>query len=375
MDRTLLSVILLASLLASCTTEPPSIENFEQEVMVGPIANPFGLLANADGITVFINVIDNGHQAVVCLKTRYDGSVMWLDTVADLAGFKGHYAKRLRNGAVVICGEKNGDGAVAWLNNSGQFVYQVRTFGGALTDWLTNITELPEGNFMAVGNTQSSGAGADDLWLLHLNGSGDLVWEKTFGGPGRDGGSDVLVSPSGALMVHGFTENFGASGRDLWLIEVNGNGDSLWSMRFGGADYEESHAMRALPNGNLIFSSHTASTDPTHQLLALCSGPDGSTIWQREFGTTTAHDGGEHLLISSKDHLYFVGRTNSFGPDEDIFLAITDLNGNTIDQQRFGGAGQQQGRGIIEANGAIYILGQTENEAQQGVYIIRQNLH
>ena len=39
---------------------------------------------------------------------------------------------------------------------------------------------------LLLARTDSKGAGDNDIWILRLDGSGDIVWDKTYGGIGHD---------------------------------------------------------------------------------------------------------------------------------------------------------------------------------------------
>ena len=59
-----------------------------------------------------------------------------------------------------------------------------RYTGGQDTIIAHSIRQPSDGGYLVAGSTQSSGAGNDDLWLLKLNNTGNVTWEKTYGGHG-----------------------------------------------------------------------------------------------------------------------------------------------------------------------------------------------
>ncbi len=64
----------------------------------------------------------------------------------------------------------------------------------------------------------------------------DTLWTKTFGG----GGTDAWVFQSSRLQMDGYilageTNSFGAGENDVWLIKTNADGDTIWTKTFGGS--------------------------------------------------------------------------------------------------------------------------------------------
>lgn len=96
-----------------------------------------------------------------------------------------------------------------------------------------DVIELPNGDLCIAATTVSFGAGSKDMYLIWTDASGNEFRSKTYGGPDLDGCTKLLVMDNGELMLHGYTRNFGAVSRDLYLIRLSEQGDSLWSKRLG----------------------------------------------------------------------------------------------------------------------------------------------
>jgi hypothetical protein len=366
------------ALLTGCEADTPEgVLPFEKSVDTGMTEDPVDAFFDGERLVMVTNVWTGTDE---CRFATCDAVGENVVPTSVAFNFKAVRNLLLTNGQSILVGHTSetafgqSDGMILRLNTLGVAQSQ-QIFGGAGFDVINSVALMPDGGLVATGRTESNTAGADDLWALMVDVLGNIKWEKRYGGSGRDGGSDVLVRPDGQIVVFGFTESDGAMGRDFWLMELNpADGSMVWNTRYGGADYEESHEMLQLADGTIVLCGHTASTDATHQLYALRVSADGTLIWQREFGTTSAHEGGEHLYTDSKGRLVFLGRTNSFGDDEDIYLVITDQEGNLMEENHFGGPGNQQGRAFVEVEGAYYIIGSSVYAGSLDTYLVRRNL-
>lgn len=129
------------------------------------------------------------------------------------------------DGGYVISGVTTADdgrGRDAWvlrLDNGGDALW-TRNFGGAGDDWSFSILARRQGDFVATGRTSSKGAGDADLWVIHLDSEGGLLWDGTFGGPGYDLGTMIAPVTSGGFVLIGFTNSTGSGDHDIWLLRL-----------------------------------------------------------------------------------------------------------------------------------------------------------
>ncbi len=63
------------------------------------------------------------------------------------------------------------------------------------------------------GWTESFGAGGRDVYVVKLDGAGNVQWTRTIGGGKDDAGHSIVQTVDGGYAVVGWTESFGAGGR------------------------------------------------------------------------------------------------------------------------------------------------------------------
>ena len=120
------------------------------------------------------------------------------------------------------------------LDENGIVTWQ-KTYGGVTFESATSVQQTsPDGGYIVVGTTVTFGAGEKDVWLLKLDANGDVTWQKTYGGTAGDEGYSVQQTSDGGYIVAGGTRSFGEGNYDIWLLKLDGGGDIVWQKTYGG---------------------------------------------------------------------------------------------------------------------------------------------
>lgn len=87
----------------------------------------------------------------------------------------------------------------------------VKTLGGSNAETTESAVQTTDGGYLLLGNTLSndfdvSGQhGSFDIWLVKINASGILQWQKCIGGSSSDFGIDIFETQDGAIIVSGMS--------------------------------------------------------------------------------------------------------------------------------------------------------------------------
>ncbi len=111
-----------------------------------------------------------------------------------------------------------GDSADLWLiklDQSGNIVWD-HTIGGTHNDtsW-GNMIQTSDGGYLIGGESFSSisgdksenSRGNSDCWIVKLDSSGEVLWDKTYGGNKRDGVAHLVESPDGGYLIVAYSES------------------------------------------------------------------------------------------------------------------------------------------------------------------------
>lgn len=83
---------------------------------------------------------------------------------------------------------------------NGHAIEWAKTYGGASSDTAQSIQQTSDGGYIVAGWTSSFGAGNDDAWVLKLDPSGDVVWQKTYGGANNDYAYSIQQTSDGGYI-------------------------------------------------------------------------------------------------------------------------------------------------------------------------------
>jgi uncharacterized delta-60 repeat protein len=243
------------------------------------------------------------------------------------------------------------------LNGRGDVVWQ-KTYGGRYDDYSSSIQQTSDGGYIVAGYTNSFGAGYYDVWVLKLNGRGDVVWQKTYGGDGDDRAHSIQQTSDGGYIVAGYTDFWGAGRRlDFWVLKLNGRGDVVWQKTYGGEDDDEAYSIQQTSDGGYIVAGYTQAFGAgLDDFWVLKLDSSGHIQWQKTYGGED--DDEAYSIQQTSDGGYIVaGRTKSFGAGGmDFWVLKLDASGDVVWQKTYGGKEWDEASSIQQTSDGGYIV-------------------
>ncbi|MGB3342176.1 MAG: hypothetical protein WBB37_11915 [bacterium] len=134
-----------------------------------------------------------------------------------------------------------------------------RTYGGIHDDVGKSVQQISSGGYIIVGTTVLGGPGYTDVYLIKTDSFGDTLWTRTYGGANiHNQGESVLQTADGGYIITGST-SLGAGWTDFWLIRTDAIGDTLWTKTIGGSEREISYSVQVTADGGYIITGFTDS--------------------------------------------------------------------------------------------------------------------
>lgn len=205
------------------------------------------------------NHLGTGEDDLWLLRTDDDGNPLWNRTY----GNPGYESAR----ALVEC--SNGDFALlgitlvgmqddAWLirtNSTGHHLWNA-TYGDTENEMPFDLIETSGGGLVFTGNYMNQ------IWLVHTDASGAVVWEQKISdesGLGSVSARSLVECSDGGFATVGQTDGLGAEHYDFLLARMDSDGNHLWFKIFGGADWEAGKALVQMANGDFVIAGETDS--------------------------------------------------------------------------------------------------------------------
>jgi hypothetical protein len=205
------------------------------------------------------------------VKTDANGDTMWTQTFGGVFDDDCVGAIQVADSGYVLV--ENGD-------YSDQGVWMVKYNPSGLFQWChllvdtvtcTSFQATSDGGFIFAGDSASWGCEDFDFWLMKTNYRGDPLWSRTYRGYYPDVCFDVVESRNGGYMMAGYTEYSGSNYRDFQVMKADVNGDSLWSLSFGGNGSQEANSIQPTMDGGFILIGDSWSGGADFLVVKLAS--------------------------------------------------------------------------------------------------------
>lgn len=317
----------------------------------------------------FGNAID-----MYLIKTDSVGVMQWHKHYGGSAVDRVYSVKQTTDSGYVMVGFSNSisgnyDVCIVKTDKTGNTSW-IKSYGGSNWDFGYSIQQTFDGGYIVAGTTYSFGSGNKDMYLLKLNQNGDTLWTKTFGGSNEDEGNSVIhtVQDSGYLAV-GYTKSFGDSlDGDVYAVKTNKDGDTLWTKKYlkNGIGFASDVVQSTFHSCYMLVGT----IDTAGRKISYTQKIDysGNKIWDVHTGISSlVNDDQAFALAETEDH-YFVlaGYTENFGAGlKDIYMYFFDQGGYFVHSTTFGYTTDDMAYSIALCKDKGFIIcGETKNTLQ-----------
>jgi arginine repressor len=273
------------------------------------------------------------------VKLDSGGNVQWTKTIGGSGDDRAYSIIQSSDGGYVVAGYTDSFGAGGWdfyvvkLDSSGNVIW-TKTIGGGSDDVACSIIQSSDGGYVVAGSTRSFGAGSYDIYVVKLDSGGNVQWTKTIGGSSDDYAYSIIQSSDGGYVVAGRTLSFGAGYSDFYVVKLDSSGNVLWTKTIGGSDFDIAHSITQSSDGGYVVAGWTESFGAGgRDIYVVKLDSSGNVIWTKTIGGS-AWDGANSIIQSSDGGYVVAGGTESFGAGSfDFYVVKMDANGNVCFSQ------------------------------------------
>lgn len=273
------------------------------------------------------------------------------------------------------------------MHDSGGNILWQKSFGGSANEYPTDLLINKSKEFIIVGTTNSNDGHFNaqdtlgDAFIIKTDSIGNMLWVRSFGGSGLDVFTEVTEDNLGNLYVVGHSSSFDGDvlnnhgDLDYWVLKLDSSGVILWNKSIGGSGREWFPSILYDTTGYIILSGSSDSNDSSFIITKGYSDAvlvkidtSGSIQWIKNFGGDMAES-----AVSVVDGIWggyiFTGFAYSNNGDaglgngsSDLWLVKLDTSGNIIWSKRYGGSKRESGLKISSSNNHYKVLGNTESD-------------
>jgi hypothetical protein len=217
-------------------------------------------------------------------------------------------------GYIVAGGSLSNDGDVSsnygesdfWLvklSEVGTIEWQ-KSLGGSAIDGANSIQQTNDGGYIVAGSSNSNDLdvsgnhGLDDFWVVKLNNTGLIEWQKSFGGSATDIPLRIVQTNDGGYIVTGWTSSddgdvsgFHGGLNDCWVVKLNNLGTTEWQKSLGGSGADYASDIQQTNDGGYIVAGRSSSIDGdvtgnhgTNDYWIVKLTSVGTIEWQKSMG-------------------------------------------------------------------------------------------
>ncbi|MFK7934408.1 MAG: gliding motility-associated C-terminal domain-containing protein [Saprospiraceae bacterium] len=265
-----------------------------------------------------------------------------------------------------------------------------RTYGGDGYEELHAIAPVDDGGFIFAGATQSeasgdipeAGRGDFDYWIVRTDSEGEMIWNKRFGGDGRDKVWSVIQTPDGGFLVGGESNSDvggdrtvpNRGGLDYWIVKISATGNKEWDRAIGGAGEDILRIIVSAEDGGYLLGGYSNSDAGGEKTDNSFGAADfwlvkidgiGNIQWDRTFGGDA-----QDQLLSIKptfDNEFILGGWSqsgisgvkteaNFGLNDFWIIKMTE-NGDFVWDKTYGGSGEDVLQDVEPTSDGSFVLG------------------
>jgi hypothetical protein len=271
-------------------------------------------------------------------------------------------------------------------------------FGGSKADNAYDIIAIENGYFVAGGTGSSDGDisfshGMGDGWLVRTDSTGNLLWEKTYGGSDSEGFRRILPSTDGNYYLLGtswsldgdITYNPYPGTGSFWIVKIDIDGNILWDKIVGGTKGDHIWNGAATADGGVVAIGEVSSDDGHvsvhyggNDTWIVKLSAEGEVEWDYTIGTDFFDIG--QAIIQTSDGGFLAGSNSiilqgavgniscippSYGYVTGVLTKL-DSSLNVQWQRCYGGNNHDAINGILEIEDGYVFVGGTESTNMPG---------
>lgn len=400
MQKILLSALLVLQTI--CYSQAPLIE-WQKNLggSLGESAYSFNIKQAPDGGYIVVGstkstdgdiTFNHGDYDYWVVKLNPNGNIDWQKTYGGTGSDIAYAVDLTNDGGYIICGSTGStDGDVTvnhgpldvWvikISSLGNLEWQ-KSLGGTRGEIARSIQTTNDGGYILCGVTNSNNGdvslnfGLNDYWVVKLDSTGTIQWQKTFGGTGYDSAWNIKQTADNGYIVCGYTDSREITGAQVgiltrcFVIKLNAVGVVQWRKTYGDSE-NYGFSIREANDGGYIFVGRFDYYNPGSNIGETDSwivkiDNIGDVQWEKKYRGTGVDDFRD--ILPTLDNGYIIAGFSSSNDNDfdqnhgqaDYCLFKIDHMGNKLWQKALGGSGYDVASSVLQTSDGGYLISGT----------------
>ncbi len=290
--------------------------------------------------------------------------------------------------------------------NAGLDVEWENTISGNTFDRPYKTFQMNDGNYF-VGGESNSAVGLDktvpsigpntdyDFWIQYLNNTGNIIWQKAYGGSKSDRLRTAIQCNDGGFLLGGNSNSpLGYdksessvifSNDDYWIIKTDAAGNKEWDNTIGGSGTEDLYELIQTNDGGFILCGGSnsgisgdktqAARGPNNDYWIVKIDNAGVVQWNKTIGGTGSDTpksirqtpDGAYIVFGESASPVGFEKSEASGADYDFWIVKIDASGNLIWDKTIATTGYEDAGSMFMDPYGNFIITGTSNAPAGGI--------
>ena len=347
--------------------------------------------------------------SLLCNAQKYLSYIEWQNTIGGNNNDGLYSIKQTPDGGYILGGNSKSmistdktENAVGGFDDLDYWIVKTdavgniewqNTIGGIDNEIFSDIQLTRDGGYILGGYSESNISGDKtenskgnyDYWVVKLDASGSVEWQKTIGGSGEDRLYSLQQTTDSGYILGGLSKSNISGDKtenkigyaDYWVIKINSTGTIEWQNTIGGSDNFIGQMLKSIQqtkDGGFFLGGSSSSNISGDKTENSYGGDDywviklnnfGIIEWQKTIGGSDGDalnsiqqtDDNGYILGGSSSSNISGSKTENCQGVSDYWLVKLDSIGNIEWQNTIGGNGNDNLTEVQQTKDGGYILG------------------
>jgi hypothetical protein len=244
------------------------------------------------------------------------------------------------------------------LDGSGEILWQ-KYYSKENINYGVAIYQTPDNGYMLFANITTKKK-KSDIYLIKINWEGLVLWDKTIGEELDDRIYAVKPTKDEGFILCGQTDSFTNQKEDAFLLKMDISGNVEWQKVFGKQGTDLAKDCIQTEDNGFAFIGSSINNQGLLQIFMTKTDAQGNQIWQKSFGSKNNFVGNSIVETPDKGFV-LLAETDSFSLFEGIYLMKIDTFGQVLWEKYYEGSESTIGYSIEKTNSGYYMIAGATN--------------